>query len=172
MNTGTIGYDPPWSQPFAKHMHILLLAPHSPRGTLGPNEYGILSITYTPSTSGAASFQQFVISTPGGNRALLQVRGTAEGPRLTFSSRVLDFGSVIVGETQSKVVYIENVSEVAAAYEFRDDGGGVFLLSRPRGLVAPQSVGHTRVAFTPGTPANHWRRLVCVVKVGGRARLL
>jgi len=135
------------------------------RGVLGPEEWGFLTVTYTPKTSGAPSFQRFGISTPGGNRAALQVRGAAEGPRLTLSTRVLDFGSVRVGQVVSKVVYIENTSDVAAMYEFRDEGGGVILLSRPQGVIAPRSVGHTRVVFAPVVPANYWRRLACVLKV-------
>jgi hypothetical protein len=136
------------------------------RGTLGPGEYGVLTVTYAPQASGAASFRRFAVVTPGGNRAPLRVRGKAEGPRVTLSARVLDFGSVRAGQEASKVVYIENASEVAAAYEFRDDGGGVFELSQPRGVVGPRSAGHTRVTFAPGLAANYWRRLVCVFQVG------
>ncbi|KAI8476927.1 MAG: hypothetical protein J3K34DRAFT_516186 [Monoraphidium minutum] len=133
-------------------------------GVLAPGEFGVLTVTYEPRTSGAPSFQRWLVSTPGGNRAPLQARGAAEGPWLALSARALDFGSVPVGAAPSKVVYIKNASEVAAAYEFRDDGGGVFLLGQPRGVVPPRSVGHTRVAFAPGAPANYWRRLVCIVK--------
>lgn len=132
---------------------------------LGPGEFGLLLVTFAPRTSGAPSFQRYLVSMPGGNRAALCVRGAACGPSLALSARALDFGSVRLGAAASKVVYIENASDVAAAYEFREEGGGVFQLSRPRGVVAPKTVAHTRVVFAPGVAANFWRRLVCVVKV-------
>ena len=122
-------------------------------------------MTFTPRTSGTPSFQRYLVSTPGGNRVPLCVRGAGGGPGVALSARALDFGSVRLGQAASKVVYLENTSEVAAAYEIRDEGGGVFELSRPRGVVPPKSVAHTRVAFAPGTAANFWRRLVCIVKV-------
>ncbi|GBF91298.1 hypothetical protein Rsub_03618 [Raphidocelis subcapitata] len=134
-------------------------------GVLGPGEYGLLTVTFSPRASGARSFQRFSASTAGGNRAPFTARGEGEGPRVALSARAVDFGDVPAGgPAASKVVYIENASEAPAAYEFRDEGGGVFVLSAPRGVVAPRSVAHTRVAFAPRVAANYWRRLVCIVK--------
>ena len=162
-------------------------------GTLGPGEYGLLTVTFTPRTAGAAAFQRFVAATPGGNRAALAVSGAGEGPRVVLSARVVDFGDVPVAAPPPpsrspqrdaggqhhqqqqgaaapapappfRVVYLENASDVPARFEFVDDGGGVFLLSPARGSVAPRSVAPVRVAFAPAAPANYWRRLVCVVQ--------
>jgi cilia- and flagella-associated protein 65 len=128
-------------------------------------------VTYTPRAAGAHAFARFAVTTPGGGSggggraaATLLARGAAEGPRLALSERAVDFGDVECGRAPSKVVYLQNASEVAAAYEFRDDGGGVVRLSRPRGVVPPRGSAHTRVTFAPAAPANYWRRLVCVVK--------
>lgn len=126
----------------------------------------MLTATFTPRTAGAPCFQRYVISTPAGTcRQPLSLRGAGGGPSLALSARCLDFGDARVGARVAKVIYLENRSEVAAAYEFRDDGGGVFTLSAPWGVVGPKSVGHTRVAFEAGAPANYWRRLICIVKV-------
>eukprot|EP00983_Pelagomonas_calceolata_P094027 1157841-Pelagomonas_calceolata.AAC.1 len=57
------------------------------RGTLGPEEYSEMRVVYTPKHSGAFSCQNWVLSTAGGNRVVLNVSGQAVGPLVTFSSR-------------------------------------------------------------------------------------
>jgi hypothetical protein len=126
----------------------------------------MLTVTFAPRTAGAPCFQRFTLATPGGPPAALIARGTGTGPLLALSARALEFGDVKAGRAAAQVVYLKNSSDVPAAYEFPDEGGGVFLLSAPRGVVAPRSVAHTRVIFAPKVAANYWRRLVCIVKVG------
>lgn len=135
------------------------------RGVLGPGEYGHLAVTYTPRSAGVTSFARFALATPSGARQPLHVRGTAEGPQLRLGAAAVGFGDVRAGCAVTEVVYLENASDVPATYQFRDDGGGVFELSRPAGVVPPRSTAHTRVTFAPGAAANYWRRLVCLVKV-------
>lgn len=57
------------------------------RGCLGPEEYSEMRVVYTPKQRGTFSCQNFVLSTPGGNRVVLNVSGQAVGPVVTFSSR-------------------------------------------------------------------------------------
>lgn len=57
------------------------------RGTLGPEEYSEMRVVYTPKHNGAFSCQNFVLSTVGGNKVLLNVSGQAVGPVVTFATR-------------------------------------------------------------------------------------
>jgi hypothetical protein len=150
------------------HLHAPVSLSPTPnaRGTLAPGEYGLLTVIFTPRTAGTPTFRRFAVATPGGPPARLAARGEGEGPRLALSARALDFGDVRAGQAAAAVFYIENASAVPGAYEFADEGGGVFALSAPRGVVGPRSVTAVRAAFAPAVAANYWRRLVCAVKVG------
>ena len=80
----------------AQHIDFILKSTHSCfcltplclcRGTLGPEEYSEMRVVYTPKHTGAFSCQNFVLSTVGGNKVLLNVSGQAVGPVVTFATR-------------------------------------------------------------------------------------
>lgn len=64
-----------------------------------------------------------------------------------------------------QVLYLENSSDVPLEFEFLAEPGGVFALTKPKGVVAPRSMTHTAVCFKAPAPGNYWQRLVCLVKV-------
>lgn len=135
------------------------------RGSMQPNEYSLLRITFAPRATGAFSCETFTMVTDGGNKLALTCKGTAVAAQLTLSARVFAFGSVRTGSTQAKTLYLENRSDMPVHYQFLTEPGGVFTLTRPYGVVRPHSMAHTSVKFTAATPGNHWQRIVCLVKV-------
>lgn len=92
---------------------------HACRGTLGPEEFSLLKVVYTPKHTGTFTCENYVISTAGGNRVTLTLRGTATGPRVTLSTRAFNFGSVLCGSLASRVLYLTNHSDIAVAYDFQ-----------------------------------------------------
>jgi hypothetical protein len=135
------------------------------RGTLLPNSYSVLRIVYTPKATGTFSCDSFSLSTAGGNKVSLTCQGTAAGPHLQLSSRVFAFGNVQLGQAPSKVLYLENCSDVPLSFEFLVEEGSVFWLTKPKGVLAPRSMTHTAVCFKGAAAANYWQRIVCLVKV-------
>lgn len=125
----------------------------------------MLQIVYSPKSAGTFSCQTYTLSTPGGNKITLVCQGTAVGPQLRLSSRVFNFGNVKAGQSPSKVLYLENCSDVPLAFEFLVESNGVFSLTKARGVVPPRSMTHTALGFKGTIPANYWQRLVCLVKV-------
>lgn len=152
---------------------MLLLLLLLTRGTLGPNEYSILRICYTPRHTGTFSCQHFTLKTPGGNQLQLTLQGAAVGPVLRLSTRLLDFGNVAAGQHPTKVLYLENASSTPLAWQFQAEEGEVWGLSKLRGVIAPRGTCHVTVTFRGDVarPANYWRRLVCLVKVRRQAAL-
>jgi hypothetical protein len=136
------------------------------RGTLQPNSYSVLRIVYAPKATGTFSCDRFSLSTAGGNKVSLTCQGTAAGPHLQLSSRVFAFGNVRLGQAPSKVLYLENCSDVPLSFEFLVEEGSVFWLTKPSGVLAPRSMTHTAVCFKGAAAANYWQRIVCLVKVG------
>jgi len=133
------------------------------RGTLGPEEYSEMRVVYTPKHSGAFSCQNWVLSTAGGNRVVLNVSGQAVGPLVTFSSRVFQFGNVPLDSTASRVLYIQNHSDVPAAYDFQVDPLDYFTFSKPQGTVGARTTTHVTITFKTHTAANFWRRVACLI---------
>lgn len=136
------------------------------RGTLQPNSYSVLRIQYTPKATGTFSCESFSLSTAGGNRLSLTCQATAAGPQLQLSSRVFAFGNVRSGQAPSKVLYLENCSDVPLSFEFLVEEGGVFWLPKSQGVLAPRCMAHTTVCFRGTAPGNYWQRIICLVKVG------
>lgn len=135
------------------------------RSSLGPDEYSVLKVTYNPKHSHIFSSENFTLSTAGGNKLTLHVCGNAVGPQLHLSATSFNFGSIKAGQQVLRVLYLDNSSEVPVVYEFKVDQGDVFTVSKPRGVVPPKTVAHTSILFKATTPANYWRRVVCLVKV-------
>lgn len=99
------------------HQSTCLTYPHPPlpphRGTLGPDEYTLMTVTYTPKHTGTFSSENFSISTAGGNKVTLNLRGTALGPKVVLSATSFNFGNVPAGQTPSRVLYLQNQSDVS-----------------------------------------------------------
>lgn len=89
------------------------------RGTLGPDEYSIMKVTYTPKHTGTFSSENFTLSTAGGNKLNLNLRGNAMGPNVTFSARMFNFGNVVADTLATRVLYIQNHSDVPVSYDFQ-----------------------------------------------------
>jgi hypothetical protein len=126
----------------------------------------VLRVVYAPKATGTFSCESFTLSTAGGNKVSLTCQGTAAGPRLQLSSRVFAFGNVRLGQAPSKVLYLENCSDVPLSFEFLVEEGSVFWLTKPKGVLAPRCMTHTAVCFKGAAAANYWQRIVCLVKVG------
>jgi hypothetical protein len=92
------------------------------RGSLGPDEYSTLSITYRPRHTGTFSCESFTLATPGGNRLAFNLRGHAVGPLVTLSTRSFNFGSLPVNQAASRVLYLQNHAEVLGCTNARLQG--------------------------------------------------
>ncbi|GIL53686.1 hypothetical protein Vafri_9323 [Volvox africanus] len=134
------------------------------RGTLGPEEYSVLRVSYTPRSTGTFSSETFQIGTAGGNMVSLNLRGTAVAPTITLSARAFNFGNVAVGASTSRVLYIRNHSAVPVPYDFQMEPLDVFAISRVRGVLAPEATAHVTITFRATIPSNYWRRLALMLK--------
>ena len=71
-----------------------------------------MRVSYKPRHTGTFSSENFIISTAGGNKLTLNLRGNAVGPVVTFSARCFNFGNVPTSNMPTRVLYIQNHSEV------------------------------------------------------------
>jgi hypothetical protein len=134
------------------------------RGRLAAESNEVIKVSFTPAMTGTFTSESFRFVTQGGNVATLHLRGTAVGPVVTLSTSALQFGSIAVGATATKVLYIENASDVSAHWQIDAECLGTFGLDRDRGVIAPCSSSHVTVTFAPVEAANYHRRLMVVLR--------
>ncbi|KXZ53757.1 hypothetical protein GPECTOR_6g674 [Gonium pectorale] len=134
------------------------------KGTLGPEEYSVLRLSYTPRSTGTFSSETFLVGTAGGNTVALNLRGAAVAPTVTLSARAFNFGNVPTGTPASRVLYIRNHSAVPVPYDFQTEPLDVFSISRVRGVLAPETTAHVTITFKAAVPANYWRRVALLLK--------
>lgn len=133
-------------------------------GSLGPDEYSVMRVTYTPKSFGTFSAESFAIFTAGGNRLQLRVRGNAQAPRVVPSAHSFNYGNVAAGIAVSRVLYLANESPVPVTYDFQSDPDDIFKVSKPRGVIPAESTGHVTITVNTAVPSNYWRRLTCLLK--------
>mmetsp|Transcript_4655 Transcript_4655/g.15410 ORF Transcript_4655/g.15410 Transcript_4655/m.15410 type:complete len:619 (+) Transcript_4655:538-2394(+) len=142
--------------------NVFEVAPTS--GVLAPNSFEMVRVSYTPVTSGTFSSESFKVDTPGGNGLELVARGNAAQPEVSLSAAALNFGNVEVGQSSSRVIYIENSSDVVVAYQVVTDQHGTFQMDHVVGYIPAQSTVHCTIAFAPQEPTNFYKRVVVLLK--------
>lgn len=57
-------------------------------------------------------------------------------------------------------------TQVPVVYDFQIDPEDTFSISRPRGVIPANSTGHVTITFRASSPANYWKRVSILIKVG------
>eukprot|EP00201_Polytomella_parva_P002062 CAMPEP_0175076276 /NCGR_PEP_ID=MMETSP0052_2-20121109/22612_1 /TAXON_ID=51329 ORGANISM="Polytomella parva, Strain SAG 63-3" /NCGR_SAMPLE_ID=MMETSP0052_2 /ASSEMBLY_ACC=CAM_ASM_000194 /LENGTH=531 /DNA_ID=CAMNT_0016345347 /DNA_START=36 /DNA_END=1628 /DNA_ORIENTATION=- len=137
---------------------------HPTYGTLGPDEYSEIKVSYTPLQNGMFSSEHFTLSTPGGNKLNLNLRGFASEPRVSLSAQCINFGSAPVNSSVSRVLYLQNHSDIPVMYDCQAEMYDIFSISRPRGVLAAGSMSPLSITYTPPLASTFWKRLVILMK--------
>ncbi|KAK9812626.1 hypothetical protein WJX72_000839 [[Myrmecia] bisecta] len=136
------------------------------RGMLAPEEHVLLKVVYTPQATGTFSYECLSVAAPAGNKVALTLSGNALAPAITLSTPSINFGSMESGKALSRVLYIENKSDIPVYFQLVADAAGVFTFDRVRGSVPPLTSVHVTIAFTPREASNYWKRVTCLIKDG------
>ena len=143
--------------------HDRALSVSPARGRIPPDSSQALKVTYTPASEGMFSSESFSVSCLGGNTEDLKVQGSAVGPAVSLSAESLSFGSVQAKSSSSRVLCIQNQSDVPVTYQFNAEPLGVFSFDEACDTVAPHSERYVTITFQPKDAASYWKRLICLV---------
>ncbi|XP_075896045.1 cilia- and flagella-associated protein 65 isoform X3 [Nelusetta ayraudi] len=137
------------------------------RGTVLPGESLQASVTFTPAVVETISVEYFHLKCSGAlGETRLKVIGRCEGPKVSLSSSVVDFGFVKEGGTVEQTVEIVNSSPAEAVYQMDLDGGGrhsVFSIQPASGAIRPNGKVILRAVYRPTHPIIHHRRVACLI---------
>ena len=112
------------------------------------------------------SADTFFITTAGGNSLSVKCFGSCVGPKITFSSHSIDFGSIELGSTSTKTLIVRNTSSDICAIQFITEPYGLFKIDLPHAeaLIPARGSVEVKVTFTPSQPINLYKRIFCLVK--------
>ena len=76
----------------------------------------------------------------------------------------VNFGSVKVGETATRALFLYNDSELPALFQFIVEENGIFGFSRYKGVIPGKLEIHVKLKFSPLKPANYYQRVFMLVE--------
>lgn len=124
----------------------------------------LVKIKFTPLVVYCLSSKNYVIKTDSGNSQRFAVLGSGVGLQVTLSSRVCNFGEVKTMNTTSRLVTLENQSDVQCNFKFFSDNSSVFLFKKTEGVVNSKSNSRVVIYFRPKETVSYYQRVFCIVK--------
>lgn len=124
----------------------------------------LVKIKFTPSVVYCLSSKNYIIKTDSGNSQRFAVLGSGVGLQVTLSSRVCNFGEVKALNSTSRLVTLENNSEVPCSYKFFTDNMSVFQFKKTEGTINAKSNTRLVIYFSPKETVSYYQRVFCIVK--------
>ncbi|XP_061142312.1 cilia- and flagella-associated protein 65 [Syngnathus typhle] len=138
-------------------------------GRVAPGASVTAKVAFAPTVAGSVSVDYLTAECKGAlNQTVLKLIGHCAGPKLSFSSSVVDFGCVRVGAAASQTMELINSSCVQATFQWDLDcaGHSVFSIQPQCGTLAPKSRVALTVTYLPTVPFAHRRSVPCFILHG------
>ncbi|XP_077437145.1 cilia- and flagella-associated protein 65 isoform X1 [Vanacampus margaritifer] len=138
-------------------------------GRVAPGGSVTAKVTFVPSVADSVSVEYLTVECKGAlNKTVLKLIGNCTGPKLSFSSSVVDFGCVEAGAAASQTIDMINSSCVHAIYQWDLDcaGHSVFSIQPQHGTLAPKSCITLTIVYLPSVPFAHHRSVTCFILHG------
>ena len=124
----------------------------------------LVKIKYNPSVVYCLSSKNYIIKAESGNSQRFAVLGSGVGLQVSLSSRVCNFGEVKALNSTSRLVTLENNSEVHCSYKFFTDPSSVFQFKKTEGTINAKSNTRLVIYFKPKETVSYYSRVFCIVK--------
>ena len=120
----------------------------------------VVRITFLARAAGTYSADHLDFVTPGGNAPRVLLTGAAVSPDVKVYKKEdpyalglgvpnsVNFGSVKVGDGQTRAFFLQNKSERPLNYQFLLEKGGSFSVSKPQGILPAKFKTHTHTHNT------------------------
>lgn len=124
----------------------------------------LVKIKFTPTIVNCLSSKNYIIKTESGNSQRFAVLGSGVGLQVALSSRVCNFGEVRANNSTSRLVTLENKSDVQCSFKFFTDAASVFVFNKTEGVINAKSNTRLVIYFGPKETVSYYQRVFCVVK--------
>ncbi|GBG24646.1 Cilia- and flagella-associated protein 65 [Hondaea fermentalgiana] len=139
-------------------------------GVVEPGQMTPLRVRYQPTALGQFSCDSYLIETPGGNVAQLDLVGLCVGPEVSAGeTRVVQFGECVMkagpSSAPTRALHLRNNAEKPVRYHFFADPHSEFEFVDPAiGEIPAKLEKAITVRFRASRPGNYYRRLFCVLQ--------
>ncbi|XP_057708820.1 cilia- and flagella-associated protein 65 isoform X2 [Corythoichthys intestinalis] len=126
-------------------------------------------VSFAPTIADSVSVEYLTLECRGAlNKTVLKLIGNCAGPKLSFSSSVVDFGCVEVGATVSQTIFMVSSSSIRATYQWDLDcaGHSVFSIQPHCGTIPPKGCVTLTIIYHPTVPIAHYRSVPCLILHG------
>lgn len=133
-------------------------------GEIPPKATFLVKITYKPSIVDLISCTHFSINCLGGNSVNFECKGVASGVSVSFNQKSINFGEIKLGQQTSRLLILQNASDIPAHFQVYNDKKNVFSFSATVGVINAHSTFRLIVQFNPPTTMTYYERIFCIVR--------
>lgn len=94
----------------------------------------------------------------------IQCMGHAEPFDVFLSTSSINYGEIKLGEVVSRMFTINNQSDLPTKFEFFNQVGNLFSLSKTKGVIKAKSNVRIIAYFNPSQTVNYYERVFCIVR--------
>ena len=133
-------------------------------GVVPPNSSFQLKVKYITSYPNFFSYETFDINTKGGNVNRFNCIGHSLSLNTNISERFVNFFSVELNQTKTKMIRLFNESEENTQFQFFYNNDHVFILNQLEGVVPAKSNVRVTITFKPKECITYYDKIFCLMK--------
>jgi hypothetical protein len=133
-------------------------------GEIPENCSFLVKILYTPTNPDVFSYESFKIKVSGGNEIIFNCYGKCLSLNTSISSKQVNFESIELGKTNSKVIRVFNDSDTDTFFQFYYSNEGIFSFEPKQGVIKLRSNERISVKFSPRENMTYYDRAFCLFK--------
>lgn len=134
------------------------------QGIVPPNSSYQLKVKYITSYPNFFSYETFDIITKGGNVNRFNCIAHSLSLNTNISERFVNFFSVELNQTKTKMIRLFNESEELTQFQFFYNNDHVFILNQLEGTVPAKSNVRVTITFKPKECITYYDRIFCLMK--------
>jgi hypothetical protein len=145
-----------------KHVEQFFLSVY--KGEIPPNSAFLVKVKYITNYPNFFSYETFEVITKGGNLNRFSCLGNSLALTTYINAKNVNFNSIELADSMTKLIRIFNESEVSTPYQFFHSNDGPFIIHEPQGLIEPRSNVRVNITFKPNDTIMYYDRVFCLIK--------
>jgi len=146
------------------HSNLKYFSLSETEGIIPPNSAYLVKITYNAKFVNLFTCDNFEISVLGGNKERFSCIGNCLALNTTVSTRIINFDSIEVNESSTKVIRLINDSELDTTYQIFYNNQSPFTITETQGIIPSRTNVRVHISFKPKETIIYYDRVFCLIK--------
>jgi hypothetical protein len=134
------------------------------KGEIDPQASFLLKVKYVTNYPNYLSHETFEVKTIGGNKNRFLCSGNSLALTSHISAKNVNFNSMELTSTTTKLIRLYNDSDVPTTYQFFYHNDGPFFIQDLQGTIEARSNVRVNISFKPLETIIYYERVFCLVK--------